>query len=243
MQFNNITIENWAAWAPGLLDKAAWLAWSEAPQTPEGEEAIKGESIPPMIRRRCSKLSKMAIQTACDSLDGEVIDYVIFCSQHGDVSCVVSLLNNICQQQVLSPTQFTQSVHNASVGIFSIIRQLTQNTTFISSGDNTFFMGMLEALSWLQNHPKQRVLVVMFDTYMPAMYQLLDIKNSDEYAVAFLLTNKLTNNTYHVNLSSQQKILPSSLPTALAFLAEFLTKKPTILIATQHQRLAWEKIE
>jgi hypothetical protein len=228
MTFQPVSIKNWSAWNADLQDK-----------TP-----LKATSIPPMIRRRCSTLSKLSIEMASQALVNYNVDYVIFCSQHGDLSCTTQLINDICDQQTLSPTKFTQSVHNASSGLFSIIHNLQQNMTFISAGNDTFFMGLLEGLIWLQSHGNQSVLLVMADDYIPDMYQDLNIQNNNQYAVALLLTNEVQNNaSFKADLIEKSKTVHADTPTALQFLTWWQQDSSSKFeLASTHQMLSLQRV-
>ena len=178
----NMVLENWCAWAPGLISEADWQAWSQCAVAPKESAKITSTKIAPMLRRRCSHLTKMAIEVADSAMIGS-IDYAVFCSQHGDVDCSLHLLKDIARQQDLSPMKFVQSVHNASAGLLSIMHQLQHNMTSIAAGEDTFAMGMLEAWIWLSAHDNSRVLLVMFDEHIPADYASLNVASDYQYAL------------------------------------------------------------
>ncbi len=240
----SLSIKNWAAWAPCLSSKESWLSWSKTPVVPFGDDTIKTTTIPPMLKRRCSNMSKMALETSNLALANHNIDYAVFCSQHGELNCTINLLKGICEQSVLSPMRFSQSVHNTSAGLFSVIHNMQQNMTSIAAGDCTFQIGMLEALTWLTLNPKKTALLTMFDDYIPNEYQSLKIQNNHQYAVALLLTNdsscapliSVTLDT--LNQSNNNK----NLPPALEFLAWFLqTSKKDLTQSTNNQTFIWHK--
>ena len=79
-------------------------------------------SIPANLKRRCSHASKMALGVANQVMMSNEIDYVIFGSQHGEISCTIELLKDICNKTILSPLNFSQSVLvNTAAGLFSVI--------------------------------------------------------------------------------------------------------------------------
>jgi hypothetical protein len=217
------TVKNWAAWAPGIHSREDWLAWSTAPFAPNGNDRIKPTSIPPQLKRRCSHLTKVALEVSNQAMDTHTIDYAVFCSQHGELQCTVELLKDLASHTLLSPTHFSQSVHNTAAGLFSVMHKLHHNITSLAAGDNTFKMGLIDACTWLQLHPTDTVLLAMFDEYIPEIYQ----QNNFEYAVAFLLTNGPDKFTL-----DSRRSLPSSsigggndnkkIPPALSFLARWI---------------------
>lgn len=237
----SFSIKNWAAWAPGLNSKSDWAFWSQHPSLPTQYESIETTSIPPMLKRRCSHLSKMALELSNRALDNETIDYALFCSQHGEISRTVSLLKEIAEKEILSPTNFAQSVHNTSSGLFSVIHKMHQNMASIAAGNATFVMGMIEALSWLTLNPKKSVMITLFDEYLPEEYQSLKIQSNHQYAFSMILTKT------HETLSLQREYSctpkqENKLPQALEFLAWLLTPSDNELIqSSQHQTARWWK--
>lgn len=188
-----LSIKNWAVWSPN-----------------------HATSIPAHLKRRCSQATKMALEVANQAMGDNRIDYAIFASQHGEIARSVTLLQDISAKTILSPTNFSQSVHNTAAGLFSVMHNLRVDTTSIAAGDATFFMGMLEASSWLKSNPHQIVLLVIFDERMPKEYQSLQIKNGDcEHAVAFLLTEHASSSaTSYLSFTLQQSIF-SAVVTAV----------------------------
>jgi hypothetical protein len=218
----SFNIPQWAAWAPGLNTPAQWRQWAAKPELPSEKADIKTPSIPAISRRRCSKLAKISIELASQATTTINPDYSIFCSQHGDLSSTEKLMADICQQQPLSPTQFTQSVHNSAVGLYTILNKQQSNSTFISAGKNTFKMALIEALAWLNQYENNRVLLVMAETYFPDLYKDLGISPEHEYGVAFVLDN----HTAEAPSFTEDDLLVShnnmALPPALGFLAWLL---------------------
>jgi hypothetical protein len=70
--------------------------------------------------------------------------------------------------EVLSPTSFALSVHNAIGGQFSIIRGDTASVTAISNGQFTLEAAVFEAVTLLTEAPE--VMVVAYDASAPPVY-------------------------------------------------------------------------
>lgn len=237
-----LLVKNWVAWAPGLPSKKDWLAWSQKPSAPIGTDKIEAASIPSMLKRRCSHLSKMALEVSSQAIQNHTIDYAVFCAQHGEINSTVHLLKEISEKTVLSPTNFSQSVHNTAAGLFSMIHKLQENMTSIAAGNETFLMGMIEAITWLKLNPEKTVLLTMFDEVLPDEYQSLNVQNNYTYAISMVLTNQCLN-TRSISLSfntlnTDNKV--KHLPQALEFLAWFLRPTKEILI---QQSAIWCKNE
>ena len=65
-----------------------------------------------------SSLSKLAVQIALEAAGDSKPDFLVFCSQHGDLTRLREMLRDIASGVELSPTAFSQSVHNASAGLY-----------------------------------------------------------------------------------------------------------------------------
>ena len=227
-----LSIKNWSVWPPRLLDV----------ENNNSENSL----IPANLKRRCSNLSKIAIETSNQAMKNQHIDYAIFCSRHGELDCSISLLKEISKQVILSPTKFSQSVHNTAAGLFSVIHRLHQDTISIAARNNTFFMGMIETFTWLRLNPNKIVLLVIFDDEICPEYKKINIDDNydNNYAVAFLMTNQLTQPLF-ISLSLNQGIKQQthrSLPLALDFLNWFLDASSTELIqSTEQYTVKWQK--
>lgn len=239
----SIQIANWAAWAPQLHTKSDWLQWSQQPIIPTGNDVIDAASIPSVMRRRCSLLNKMVIETAMHASEGKAPDYTVFGTQHGDSTAFSKLLQDINTEEILSPATFTQSVQNASIGMFSILQQIRKNMTCVTAREDTFCMAMLEALSWLQLHPTHTVLLIMADVYVPEFYESLHIRSDHEYGVALLLTRASERkSSITAQLSDKKSVDKAYMPAALDFLAWLLaTHTEPLLQHTSSQTITWTR--
>ncbi len=79
------------------------------------------EYIPAMQRRRLSRLAKLALNSAMQTLDTHNVDYIVWVSQYGDEAKTLNILEDVLSEQTPSPTQFSTSVHNAISGLYSIL--------------------------------------------------------------------------------------------------------------------------
>ncbi len=234
-----LTILNWAAWAPNLHSKEAWHAWSAKPIHPTGNDRIDPKTIPAILKRRASHLSKMAIEISNQALENHTVDYAVFCSQHGELNHTMALLKNIANQEILSPASFSQSVHNTSAGLLSVMHQLKHNMTSIAAGENSFLMGIVEVLAWLQLNSEKVVLFTMFDDNIPEEYGSLDIKSRDQYVLSMILTEKKSASpAISVTLETINHPQDNALPQALRFLAWFLQDSAKEL---RQQSIRWKK--
>lgn len=211
--------------------------------------ALYKEQIPSVIARRCSQLSKMALAVSGQMLENNVVDYAVFCSQHGELKCALGLLTDLSRKALLSPARFTGSVHNSASGLFAIIHQMHQNMTSIAAGANSFLMGMVSALAWLKLHPDDQVLLVAFDDRVPVEYQSLKIPNDNQYAVALLLTAKDRENKGHLLTASVTDSVASlnhahqNAPDALIFFDWLTTSQNRSFTQGMNgPKILWERV-
>lgn len=188
----NITIERWAAWAPGLSDRAEWQAWAEGRRSLSPGAQPDVRQIPPLLRRRLSPLGKMALSVAWSVMpDGEAAHLpAIFASRHGELERTVGMLQALNRGEALSPTQFSLSVHNAVSGVFSIARNDTSAITALALNAEGPSLALLEAGMILRESGAARVLCVIYDEPLPRPYADAEpaIGPAVPHAAAFLLS-------------------------------------------------------
>ena len=126
------------------------------------------EHIPAMQRRRLSRLAKLALNSAMQTLDTHKVDYIVWVSQYGDEAKTLNILEDVLSEQTPSPTQFSTSVHNAISGLYSILCQDATPATSLAGSWND---GLIEAYAWLKTRPEARqVLLVYYDEALPDIY-------------------------------------------------------------------------
>ena len=126
------------------------------------------EHIPAMQRRRLSRLAKLALNSAMQTLDTHNVDYIVWVSQYGDEAKTLNILEDVLSEQTPSPTQFSTSVHNAISGLYSILCQDATPATSLAGSWND---GLIEAYAWLKTRPEARqVLLVYYDEALPDIY-------------------------------------------------------------------------
>ena len=126
------------------------------------------EHIPAMQRRRLSRLAKLALNSAIQTLNTHKVDYIGWVSQYGDEAKTLNILEDVLSEQTPSPTQFSTSVHNAISGLYSILCQDATPATSLAGSWND---GLIEAYAWLKTRPEAcQVLLVYYDEALPEMY-------------------------------------------------------------------------
>ena len=164
-----LRIEQWGAWAPGIQDAEGWAAWaaSSAPLL-ENDSQPACERVPPMQRRRLSRLARIVMHAAwplCD--DDEQLPFV-FASRHGETTRTYAMLDEIGRDAPLSPTQFGLSVHNAIAGQWSILRGQRGESVALAGEADTFEHAIVEAATLLGEGAPAVIVVVAEERPAPA---------------------------------------------------------------------------
>lgn len=180
----------------------------------------------------------MALCAALDAASGKHVDYSIFSSQHGEIVRTSELLSSITAGVELSPTAFSQSVHNTSSGFFTIITGTNAPSTSIASGENTFAYGWLEAQGYLERHPAHRVLLVDFDEVIPDEYHRYSDQTISDHSLALVLR---VADEDGIAMSRTASGDAEPLPQGPVFLAWAQSDAATLSMTTKGQGWQWER--
>lgn len=108
------------------------------------DEIIK--KIPMMMRRKLSTVDKLAMSVILKVYEENNIDEFIFSSQYGEFERLFSLIEQYNNENEVSPIAFSASVHNYLAGVLSLLRNLTGSYYAVSSGKNSLFFGLVQAI-------------------------------------------------------------------------------------------------
>jgi len=182
----SFSIASYAAWAPRMETKEAWIEWANTSHVITGEFAAPVQAMPPMLRRRAGFLGKMALEVAYQCLGQRVDVPTVFSSRHGEASRSVDLLLDLAKGVPLSPTSFGLSVHNATGGLFSIARGDHASNIALSAGISSVEHAVIEACGLL-TEGEPEVLVVVYDCPLPTPYCAFQDCDEQPFAWAWLL--------------------------------------------------------
>lgn len=163
------------------LPVTAWAEWPSHGET----ELPKLEFVEPILRRRLSPLSKASLWVAHKCAHDLTDVRMVYASRHGEIDRTTDMLNALSIDEPLSPTAFSTSVLNATVGLYSIIRGNSAPATAIAAGPETLGYGLLEAYGQLKLDPVRPVLLIYADESIPEVWQ--SCTNQSPYALALLL--------------------------------------------------------
>ncbi len=119
----------------------------------------------------------------------ESVDFIVYSSAHGELGLSYELLEDLILGKPLSPTQFSQSVHNSIPGFFTIETKNNAPTTSIAAGKNSLLMGIISALNHLYANPCEHVLVIYSDARVPQIYEE-KLSEKNEAAVISMILKK-----------------------------------------------------
>lgn len=150
--------------------------------------------IPAGMRRRTSLTTRMAITAAtlaCNQANSDAQNLAsVFASLGGEIQVTDALCRLLPDEnELLSPTQFHNSVHNTTAGYWSILNKCQAPTTAIAAADDTFAMGLIEVWTQLQQQGSGERLLVCYDELWP-QYLAPPIGQS-AFACAFVLSTEV----------------------------------------------------
>ncbi len=186
---HTFSLMDWSAWSPNLDSKSAWLEWSEGRFAEQNFDKPEVKDIPMLIRRRLSRLGRMALRVALD-VGGSDDAHLVFCSRFGDTEGVAKMMQQLVDGKNLSPSEFSMSVHNAFAGALSILQKNTRSHSAISAGQDSFCAGFLESVMLLKENPGAEILYVFYEE---PMFEL--IPDAASHRLDLALAIRLTGDT------------------------------------------------
>lgn len=175
-------------WAQGRLSLREPAIWASAPVVLSAPARL-----PPAERRRSGAMVRLSLAVADQAcaMAGPAVDprqvATVFTSSSGDTANCHSLCEALAApDRVVSPTRFTNSVHNATAGYWHIATQSRAPSTSLCGYDASLAAGLLEAA--VQSASRQGpVLLVASDLPYPEPLAALR-PLPDLFGMALLLT-------------------------------------------------------
>lgn len=238
------SVRRWSAWSSGREDADAWRSWCTDPVALEAGGNPEARFLPPLIRRRCSPLARIALTTAFDCCGEEELARcsTVFASRHGNINESIDLLDRLAQRQPLSPTVFSHSVHNAQAALFSLAANNRHTSNSIAAQADTFGCAWLEALALLEREPERPVLIVMADVPLaPAFAHLVD-EPAASYGLALLVAAPGAGDELAFAIEpAAQPARRAAWPDAAEFLRWLLSDERRLALGAGPRRFVWQK--
>jgi len=231
-------IDQWQAWAPGLANIDDWATWARDPCCLENDDEPDVSFLPAMQRRRLSRLARMAFAVATPLAQGQPPMPLVYASRHGETPRTFAILSDLAREEALSPTQFSLSVHNAIIGLWSIQQGDGSEMTALAAEGDGLEHAMLEAgLLLAEGAPS--VLVVVAEDRPPAAYGPWIDDVSFPYAVALRLTS---GQRWRLSLeASNDEQQPTPWPHALELIRMLIDQQPLRQQQWKKRRWTWQK--
>jgi len=153
----------------GISGFAVWKAQSEG-------ERPDVSFVPALARRRLTPVERAALHVAHEAMSSanamEERMPVVFASRWGEIGTTFKLISQFREEGEMSPAGFSNSVHNAAPGAWSLFTKNTAPYTSIAGRDRSLESGLLEALAQLFDGKEgSRVLFVFAEEATPEFYR------------------------------------------------------------------------
>ena len=206
-------------------------------------DPISLKQIPPIKRRRLNVLSKMAMHTSLICTEQANIDpsqvITVFASQHGELNRTIKIVNSMISEQEVSPKDFSLSVHNSALGLFSIFNNNKCQGTSIAAGGNTFGYALLESYNYLTRFPQKNVLLTCFDLQVSEPFDQLQDALFPGHSCSLLLSlDPERGQRLSFNFNRLDAIAKQNLPLELNFFDYWYSNQQASVINSTNT--AWE---
>jgi hypothetical protein len=238
-----LLVKAWSAWAPGREDPEAWRAWAKEPVALPAEGTPNARFLPPMLRRRCTPLSKMMLRVAFDCVDESSQREVrtVFASRHGSINESLDLLRCVVEDAPLSPARFSHTVHNAQAGLFSIAAGNRQASASLAAQEDTLGCGFVEACTHLEREPGRPVLLVVGDAPLAETFAPLVDAPQVPYSLGLLLASDGEGSGIEFALSARRGPDRLVWPEALEWLRWWLGSEASLVLPGRRCGFEWRR--
>ena len=192
---------------PGLADwpDAAAILSRAKPYSPAATVLPAPQLLPPTERRRTGRVVKLALAVALEASSRARVDPAglasVFTSSGGDGHNCHELCRSLALDgREISPTRFSNSVHNAASGYWSIATGAKLESNVLCAFDASFCAGLLEAVTQVVVDGES-LLLVAYDTEYP---EPIHAKRPlpDAFGAALVLTpDRGTNSMARIDLA------------------------------------------
>ena len=181
-------LPDWPTAQMMLRDPAAWQRQATVIPAPS--------RLAPAERRRAGNVIKASIAVADEALAACGLPAsglpTVFTSSTGDpLNCHLLCEALATTERLVSPTRFTNSVHNAAAGYWHIAAQNRQPSTSLAAFDASFAAGLLEAAVQVHSTNAPVLLVACDVPYPQPLHALRPV--DDVMAVALVLAPASSN--------------------------------------------------
>ena len=192
------------AWIDGIgLIGPGLPSWPAARAVLAGEAAYQPAAsvlplpsiLPPAERRRASRIVKLSLAIGFEAVEHAGADasqlMTVFSSSSGDGQNCDALCDSLASDdRQVSPTRFTNSVHNTAAGFWGIAAGATPASQVLCAFDGSFSAGLLEAMTLVVQHQAPVLLFAYEAEYSGALHTVRPLP--DAAGIALLLQPQAT---------------------------------------------------
>jgi len=145
--------------------------------------------LPLMQKRRLNSLNKIFfyVVNACEPKDRNLP--IVFGSRFGELQRTLKILQSLGAKEQISPTDFSHSVHNTPVALYSIFTKNQQPANAISAGEDSLMATLFETASQFYTEKKD-ILFVFVEDKLPEPYTISNAQEIDyAYGLAMLISS------------------------------------------------------
>jgi len=180
----------YGAWSERFANASDLAGGLQSGQWPEAV-ALQPEVIPPRERRRAPLFVKMAVEVMLQACRMAAVEpgrpACVFASHMSDMETTDYICRVLAQSpELISPTRFHNSVHNAAVGYWSIATGSTAPANAIAAFEWSVPIALLEAATQVASEGVP-VLAVAQDSTPPGAFDYI-CPGARSFAAALLLT-------------------------------------------------------
>jgi hypothetical protein len=188
----NVHVAGIGVLGPGLPDWATTRACLLAPGTWQRQTTAipPADLLPATERRRAGAVVKASVVVAAAACRHAGVDpasvATVFTSSSAEPANCHALCETLATaERLVSPTRFTNSVHNAAAGYWHIATHSMHASTSLCAFDTGFAVGLLEAAAQCQTAQRPVLLVACDGPYPEPLHALRPV--ADVFALALLL--------------------------------------------------------
>ncbi len=156
------------------LDVAGWAAIISTESVEDFGATEAASAVPAAMRRRLPPFTRDVLRCALPLLRDQPHCPLILSSPHGDLHSTVTLLSDIARREILSPSLFGLSVHNAPIGALSLCLTEPGDQTALAGGAASLAAGLTEAYARLATSDVPAVVLVHAEDRLPPIYAEMD---------------------------------------------------------------------
>lgn len=153
-------------------------------------EGLDFSFIPSLLKRRLSPLNKATFYTLEKCLNSDVENFV-YASRYGEFDKLKNLINSFSVENCVSPTMFSSSVHNASIGAFLHKNKLNKPYVALAATQNTLSMALLQSV---------------INPYKVNLFCYSDYIDDEPFSIAMLINKKPIGKRFLIDMKKNEQL-------------------------------------